>query len=255
MLFFQQIRRQKYLFEGLSIWREEQYRALQGTFPVIFLSFAPIKSGKIEEMKKVIKIILSNLYGEYRHIMKSKLFDDNDREGFASVNEKMDEVTAYAAINRLCIYLAKYYQKDVIVILDEYDTPMQESWLAGTWDETVDFFRNFFNHTFKTNPYLYRGRITGITQISKESIFSDLNNLKVATTTSNKFDRNKDCAYIIEFKVHKPLKEQNLEETVANAHVQIKDKKYEAELVSMGFHVEQIRKYGFAFQGKTCLIG
>ncbi|MDE7477560.1 MAG: ATP-binding protein, partial [Lachnospiraceae bacterium] len=465
-----------------------------------------VKSGKIEEIKKIIKIILSNLYGEYKDIMKSKLFDDNDREAFASVNEKMDDVTAYTAINRLCIYLAKYYEKDVIVILDEYDTPMQESWLAGTWDGTVDFFRNFFNHTFKTNPYLCRGLITGITRISKESIFSDLNNLKVATTTSNKYaacfgfteeevfkaledmgiggekqevkrwydgfsfgkytdiynpwsiasliendceydtywadtssnglvnslvqrgnpdikqtmeallqgksftaeideqivfnqldgnanavwslllatgylkvvelkrvgefkkkvytlaltnmevrsmfadmvkgwfggsakpaynnfikallmndmdamnefmnkialhsfsnfdiaksksdddaserfyhgfvlglmvelagrfqiksnresgfgrydvmliphDRKRDYAYIIEFKVHKPLKELTLEETVANAHAQIEEKKYETELISEGFLSEQIRKYGFAFQGKTCLIG
>ena len=68
-------------------------------------------------------------------------------------------------------------------------------------------------------------------------------------------DRKKDCVYIIEFKVHKPLKEKNLEETVVNAHTQIEEKRYEAELISMEFHAGQIRKYGFAFQGKTCLIG
>ncbi|MDE7477141.1 MAG: ATP-binding protein [Lachnospiraceae bacterium] len=175
------------LFEGLSIWNEEKYRQIQGTYPVIFLSFSSIKTGEIDEMKKAVKIILSNIYSEFCYIMQSKLFHDNDREAFASVNEKMDDVTAYTALNRLCIYLAKYYNKNVIILLDEYDAPMQEAWIAGNWDETVMFFRKFFNNTFKTNPHLSRGLITGITRISKESIFSDLNNLKVATTTSNKY--------------------------------------------------------------------
>ena len=181
------------LFEGLSVWEEKnsagehKYRQLQGTFPVIFLSFAPVKTGNIDEMKMVIKQIIADKYSEYRDIMESELFNDNDREAFASVNRNMGDVTAYMAINSLCIYLQRYYGKDVIVLLDEYDTPMQEAWLAGNWDETVDFFRNFFNHTFKTNEYLLRGLITGITRISKESIFSDLNNLEVVTTTSDKY--------------------------------------------------------------------
>ena len=84
-------------------------------------------------------------------------------------------------------YVAKYYGKDVIVILDEYDTPMQEAWLEGCWDEAVKFFRIFFNNTFKTNKHMFRGVMTGITRISKESIFSDLNNLDVITTTSDKY--------------------------------------------------------------------
>ena len=89
----------------------------------------------------------------------------------------------------------RYYNKEVIILLDEYNTPMQESLsfagqkprLGGYWDEAVKFFRGFFDNTFKTNPHLYRGIITRITRISKESIFSDLNNLKVVTTTSNPY--------------------------------------------------------------------
>ena len=99
----------------------------------------------------------------------------------------MDDKTAIISINRLCSYLERYYDEKVIVLLDEYDTPIQEAWMAGTWDETMDFFRNFFNHTFKTNSHLYRGMITGITRVSRESIFSDLNNLEVATITSDKY--------------------------------------------------------------------
>ncbi len=175
------------LFEGLSIWEEEKYRKLQGTYPVLFLSFASVKTGEIDEIKKYVKHIITNIYSEYRDIMQSDVFNDNDRKAFASVNVKMDDVTAYTAINTLCIYLKKYYGKDVIILLDEYDTPMQESWLAGSWDMAVSFFRKFFNSTFKTNKHILRGIITGITRISKESIFSDLNNLKVVTTTSEKY--------------------------------------------------------------------
>ena len=175
------------LFEDLDIWKDEKYRQLQGTYPVIFMSFASVKTGKIESIKAAFKRIIYNIYNEHSNIMASDLFNDNDRENFASINVRMDDDTAYTAINSLCIYLEKYYGKKAIVILDEYDTPMQEAWLGGTWDEAVDFFENFFNSTFKTNANLLRGLITGITRISKESIFSDLNNLDVITTTSNEY--------------------------------------------------------------------
>lgn len=175
------------LFEGLSIWQSEEYRKMQGTYPVIFLSFAPIKTGRIDEIKAALKQIVADVYREYRFIMESQIFHQKDREDFDAVSKQMDDMTAYTALNRLCSYLYQYYHKNVIVMLDEYDTPMQEAWIAGCWDETVDFFRSFFNYTFKSNKYLCRGLITGITRISKESIFSDLNNLEVVTTTSEKY--------------------------------------------------------------------
>ena len=175
------------LFEGLSIWEEEKYREIQGTYPVIFMSFASVKVGKVESIKIAIKRIISNIYDQFRDIMKSELFCDNDRAYYSSINMNMSDEKAYTSINQLCIYLEKYYEKKTIVLLDEYDTPMQEAWLAGNWDEAVEFFRSFFNATFKTNPNLERGIITGITRISKESIFSDLNNPEVITTTSDKY--------------------------------------------------------------------
>ncbi len=175
------------LFEGLSIWQSEEYRKMQGTYPVIFLSFAPIKTGRIDEIKAALKQIVADVYREYRFIMEAQIFHQKDREDFDAVSKQMDDMTAYTALNRLCSYLYQYYHQNVIVMLDEYDTPMQEAWIAGCWDETVDFFRSFFNYTFKSNKYLCRGLITGITRISKESIFSDLNNLEVVTTTSEKY--------------------------------------------------------------------
>lgn len=175
------------LFEGLEIWKEEKYRQLQGTYPVIFLSFAGVKTGNMKDMKAMVKIVIASLYGRYGEMMKSDKFDENDRAAFRAVNEGMEDVKAQTAINMLCRFLEKYYDKKVLVLLDEYDTPMQEAWMGGYWEEAVGFFRSFFDNTFKTNPYLYHGIITGITRISKESIFSDLNNLNVVTTTSDEY--------------------------------------------------------------------
>ncbi|WP_253289002.1 AAA family ATPase [Eubacterium sp. MSJ-13] len=100
----------------------------------------------------------------------------------------MSDVTAQSSIKDLSNYLSRYYGKKVIILLDEYDTPMQEAYVNGYWEELVAFTRSLFNSTFKTNPYLERAIMTGITRVSKESIFSDLNNLVVVTTTSNLYE-------------------------------------------------------------------
>ena len=118
----------------------------------------------------------------------SDLYNDNEKIQFKSVCPDMSDEIAQKAINDLSNYLSRYYGKKVIIILDEYDTPMQEAYVNGYWDELVAFTRSLFNLTFKTNPYLERGMMTGITRVSKESIFSDLNNLVVITTTSNQYN-------------------------------------------------------------------
>ena len=175
------------LFEGKDIWREEKYRQLQGTFPVIFLSFASVKTGDVKGIKNAMKQIISDVYSKHKDMMTSDVFDDNDRAYYNSINDNMSDGAVFMALNRLSGYMEKRFEKKAIILLDEYDTPMQESWLAGNWNETVEFFRNFFNATFKTNTHLFRSIITGITRISRESIFSDLNNLEVVTTTSDKY--------------------------------------------------------------------
>ena len=176
------------LFEGLDIWKEEKYREIQGTYPVIFLSFANIKQNSYASVIKKIKNELTNLYNEFHYIMKSDIYNENERLQYKSVCADMDEVTAQDAINNLSNYLSRYYGKNVIILLDEYDTPMQEAYVNGYWEELVAFTRSLFNSTFKTNPYLERAIMTGITRVSKESIFSDLNNLVVVTTTSNEYE-------------------------------------------------------------------
>ena len=175
------------LFEGLSIWNEEKYRKLQGTYPVIYLSFAAIKETGYEQMRAKVCEEITNLYSKYYFLRDSKELTDKDREYFDRVSLDMSETVASSALRQLCDYLSRYYGKKVLVLLDEYDTPMQEAYVNGFWDEMVSFTRSLFNSTFKTNPYMERAVMTGITRVSKESVFSDLNNLEVVTTTSDKY--------------------------------------------------------------------
>ena len=175
------------LFEGLSIWEEEKYQSLQGTYPVISLSFANIKETNYQVTRKKICQQMVELYAKHSYLLGGDLLYETEKEYFKRVNIDMDDADATIALNRLSEYLARYYGKKPIILLDEYDTPMQEAYVNGYWDEMVAFTRSLFNSTFKTNPYMGRGIMTGITRVSKESVFSDLNNLKVVTTTSSEY--------------------------------------------------------------------
>ncbi len=175
------------LFEGLSIWEYEKYRNLQGTYPVISISFANVKQNSYEKVRYRMCQILMNLYGEMRFLLKGDLLTPREKEYFERISETMNEEDATMSLYYLSSFLYKYYGKKVIILLDEYDTPMQEAYVNGYWDELVSFTRSLFQSTFKTNPYLERGIMTGITRVSRESVFSDLNNLEVVTTTSEKY--------------------------------------------------------------------
>ena len=193
------------LFEGLSIWEDEKYRQLQGTYPVIFLSFASVKADNLMEAKIQIKQEIAVLYEENRYLLKKDILSDNERKLYNRTTEQMDDTTAQKAIRNMAAWMHRYYGKNVIILLDEYDTPMQESYLQGYWDEFTSFIRSLFNATFKTNPYLERAIMTGITRVQYrryakfakqtsngstivEPMFSDLNNLEVVTTTSGAYE-------------------------------------------------------------------
>ena len=175
------------LFEGLSIWQEEKYRELQGTYPVISLSFANVKEEDYERTRYKICQLLENLYIKHSYLLDSDVMTQKDKDFFNRVSADMNDGDATMAIHQLSDYLTRYHGKKTIVLLDEYDAPMQEAYVRGYWEELVTFTRSMFNSAFKTNPYLERGMMTGITRVSKESIFSDLNNLKVVTTTSDEY--------------------------------------------------------------------
>ena len=197
------------LFEGLSIWKEEKYQNLQGTFPVISLSFANVKEKSYETTVQRICQIVTELYNDNRFLLDGDLLSEEEKTYFRSISMDMPEVVATMAIHRLSKFLSQYYGKKVIILLDEYDTPMQEAYINGFWDELVSFTRSMFNAAFKTNPYLERAIMTGITRVSKESIFSDLNHLEVVTTTSEKYA---ECFGFTEEEVFASLDEYGLSE-------------------------------------------
>ena len=197
------------LFEGLSVWQEEKYRRLQGTYPVIALSFAKVKETSYQEARKRICRILSDLYRQFDFLWNSEKLTPREKELYQAVSDDMEDYVAAESLNALSNLLMRHYGKKVIILLDEYDTPMQEAYVSGYWDELVTFTRGLFNAAFKTNPYLERALMTGITRVSKESMFSDLNNLKVVGMTSEKYA---DCFGFTEEEVSAALEEYGLSE-------------------------------------------
>lgn len=197
-----------YLFQCLKIWNEEKYREIQGTWPVISLSFANVKEPTYEMAKKRICQILTDIYNKNQYLLESGLLTEEEEKYFKSISTDMDEINATMALHKMSDFLSRYYKKKVIILLDEYDTPMQEAYVEGYWEELVTFTRSLFNASFKTNPFLERALMTGITRVSRESVFSDLNNLVIITTTSQAYA---DSFGFTQEEVTEALKEYDLE--------------------------------------------
>lgn len=197
------------LFYGLQIWQEETYRSMQGTWPVINLSFANVKEPTYEMAKRRICQILTDIYNKNQFLLTSGLLTEEEVTYFKGISTNMDEINATMALHKMSDFLSRYYKKKVIILLDEYDTPMQEAYVEGYWEELVSFTRSLFNASFKTNPFLERALMTGITRVSRESVFSDLNNLVVITTTSRAYA---DYFGFTEEEVFNALREYGLED-------------------------------------------
>ena len=175
------------LFEGTEIWEYGEYREQQGTYPVIFLSFADVKETNFQDARKKIGYIIEQLYSQHDFLLEGDLLNEKEKRFFRNVTAEMENYVFSASLKTLSNYLYRYYGKKVIILLDEYDTPMQEAYIKGYWRELVELTRGLFNAAFKTNPFLERAVMTGITRVSRESVFSDLNNLEVITSTSDKY--------------------------------------------------------------------
>ena len=199
------------LFEGLSIWKEEKYQQLQGTYPVIFVSFAEVKCKNFEDTKRRLFEIFENEYNKHPYLPENHYLSGiiNRREALKKEGKTYTVSTneLVGVMYQLSKYMFEHYDKKVIILLDEYDTPMQEAWLNGYWDDLTDLFRQMFGITFKGNEYLHRAVMTGITRVSKESIFSDLNHPKVVTVSSDKYA---DCFGFTENEVFDALDEYDL---------------------------------------------
>ena len=204
------------LFKGLVVWKKEKYRKMQGTYPVIFLNFAAIKGSNYEDARDGIIMAINEAYSEHRYLLESNELTDGERKCFEEldyyaknpgIKKQVANDTICNAVKNLANCLSRYYKKKVIILLDEYDTPMQEAYLYGYWKEFTAFIRSLFNATFKINPYLERAMMTGITRVSKESVFSDLNNLNVVTTTSTEYET---CFGFSEEEVFQALEERGM---------------------------------------------
>lgn len=175
----------KKLFNGLAI-EKSGYIKEQGKYPVIYISFKDIKTNNWEECLEKIRIEISLLYENYSFIIDE--LSDLDKKIFEEIlYKKSDLGTLSSSVMYLSKILKNYYSKEIIILVDEYDTPLTSAYAAGYYDEAIIFFRNMLSAALKDNINLAFGVITGITKVAKESIFSGLNNLTVGTILDNKY--------------------------------------------------------------------
>ena len=148
------------LFEGMEIWEYSEYRKLQGTYPVLFLSFADVKETNFQDARKMICYLIEQLYSQNDFLLEGCLLNEKEKKYFRNVTADMENYVLSASLKTLSNYLYRYYGRKVIIILDEYNTPMQEAYVKGYWKELVDLTRSLFNANFKTNPCMERAVMT-----------------------------------------------------------------------------------------------
>ncbi|MBQ7479726.1 MAG: AAA family ATPase, partial [Selenomonadaceae bacterium] len=177
------------LFRRLDIERAgEKYMREQGTRPVVFLTLKDIRSDCWEGEREKFALRLSHLYRNYLFLLESPALAEVDREAFLAVWKKTANTSELEdAITNLCCLLEKHHGKKPILLLDEYDAPILSAWEKGYYEECIDFMRGFLGSALKTNPSLHFAVLTGVTRVSKESIFSGLNNLDVCGVLSDTY--------------------------------------------------------------------
>ena len=195
----------KKLFEGLNISKSEYFEK-QGEFPVISISFKNYNKNDWESGFKSIKSTISDIYAKFEYLMEH--LNKRDLKKFEDIWLEKDEGDWERSLLNLTKYVYEYYEKKVIVLIDEYDQPIINSYIKGYYSETIDFFKSFYGSVLKDNEYLEMSVITGILRVAKENIFSGLNNLEVHTILDSEFT---EYFGIMEDEVEEALKDFNLE--------------------------------------------
>lgn len=173
------------LFEGLNI-EKTPYISEQGKYPVIFISFKDIKEMSINNCEEQLKQLISSLYRDNLNVIES--LDEFDREDFVNICRKnFNQVTLSNSLKFLSKILYEYYKQKVIILIDEYDTPLVSAHQYEYYDEALNLFKGLYSSALKDNPYLHMGVMTGIIRVNKAGIFSDLNNLSVNTIMENEY--------------------------------------------------------------------
>ena len=198
-------------FKKLQVWKDKDCRRLFGTIPVISVSFGSFKGNDFAQAMRGVTLGLYNMYIQHEYLRESPKLSEEEKAEYrrivASFSEQRTEYVEIS-IQKLCELLYKHYGKFPIILMDEYDTPLLEAYTDGYWDETINTFRQLFHTTFKENDFFYRAIITGVTRISKNSLFSDLNNLEVDTVTCDAYS---DCFGFTEQEVMDAFKCQDID--------------------------------------------
>ena len=177
------------LFRGLDIERAgEKYMQEQGTRPVVFLTLKEVRAGTFAEMRVILAEFLRNLYGQSQYLEHSEALSVQERQYFSAIlNEACDMAKMKFALANLMKMMEKHHGRKPVLLLDEYDAPILSAWEKGYYEECIDFMRGFLGSALKTKPSLYFASLTWVTRVSKESIFSGLNNLKVCSVLSEAY--------------------------------------------------------------------
>ncbi len=179
----------KELFEGLKIMnQDEKYTSKLGYYPVIYITLKDVQDTNYENMLLDMKTAVIDMYQEHRYLLDSdKIYPEEKARITDILFAREDEVTLKNSVKELSKYLNRHYDRPVILLVDEYDVPLQNAYVEGYYDEAVKFFKTFYGLTFKDNPYLEKTVLTGVSRVAKESIFSGANNFKVFTVLDNEF--------------------------------------------------------------------
>ena len=206
------------LFKGLKILKEEEkYTSKLGAYPVIYITLKDVQDRSFENMLLNLKSTMINVYQEHRYLLESSKIYPEEKEKITDILfGRENEIILKNSIKSLSNYLYLYYERPVILLLDEYDVPLQNAYVEGYYDEAINFFKTFFGTTFKDNPYLEKTVITGVSRVAKESIFSGANNFKVYTVLDDEFSDDFGITEEEMEKIYKDFDIQDKKEEIKN---------------------------------------
>ena len=201
----------KELFKGLKIMKQgEQYTSKLGYYPVIYITLKDVQDRNFENMLLNLKSAMIDMYQEHRYLLDSNKIYPEEKQAITDILfARENEVSLRNSIRELSKYLYRYYEKPVILLIDEYDVPLQNAYVEGYYEEAVKFFKIFYGTTFKDNPYLQKTVLTGVSRVAKESIFSGANNFRVFTVLDDEFS---DDFGITEEEMDKVIEDFNIQD-------------------------------------------
>ena len=170
------------LFKNLNIYKHKKYMEYHNKYPIIYITFKDLKDSSWENCYNKIKEIIIEEFLRHKYVLSGELLDDVEKDTYIkTINGEATKAQYELSFKSLTKYLTRYYNQKPIILIDEYDVPLQRGYVEGYYDKAVGFIRSFLCAVLKDNTYLHKGVLTGILKVAKESIFSGLNNLNTCT--------------------------------------------------------------------------